>query len=199
MSEWQRIHPSKRHMTADAFALGRSRDEEERPIETPGAAGHLKTALIAMLIFTLALGDRRAARHDGDRAPRLPAAGGGLAHHAGRSARRLIADRAGASTRNCSRSTSRAARPRSPVPARPTPYDAVELRRLEPLADEQERSMTRWRRTSRACSPPIRRDERARGSRRGIRQRPRPAHHAGIGAVAGGTPSSRTGSRRDRR
>lgn len=34
----------------------RDRDEEERPIETPGAVGHLKTALIAMLIFTLALG-----------------------------------------------------------------------------------------------------------------------------------------------
>lgn len=40
----------------DAFVLGRSRDEEERPIETPGAAGHLRTALVAMLIFTLALG-----------------------------------------------------------------------------------------------------------------------------------------------
>ncbi len=41
---------------ANLFALGRSRDEEERPIETPGALGHFKTALIAMLIFTLALG-----------------------------------------------------------------------------------------------------------------------------------------------
>ncbi len=41
---------------ADLFALGRSRDEEERPIETPGALGHFKTALIAILIFTLALG-----------------------------------------------------------------------------------------------------------------------------------------------
>lgn len=40
----------------EAYLLGRSRDEEERPIETPGAAGHFKTALIAMLIFTLALG-----------------------------------------------------------------------------------------------------------------------------------------------
>jgi hypothetical protein len=37
---------------ADAFVLGRSRDEEERPIEAPGVLGHLRTALIAMLIFT---------------------------------------------------------------------------------------------------------------------------------------------------
>jgi K+-transporting ATPase ATPase C chain len=35
---------------------GRARDEEERPIEAPGAAGHFRTALIAMLIFTLGLG-----------------------------------------------------------------------------------------------------------------------------------------------
>ena len=41
---------------ADALVLDRSRDEEERPIESPGAAGHFKTALIAMAIFTLALG-----------------------------------------------------------------------------------------------------------------------------------------------
>ncbi|MDQ2787402.1 MAG: potassium-transporting ATPase subunit KdpC [Chloroflexota bacterium] len=41
---------------SDASLLGRSRDEEERPIETPGALGHFKTALIAMVIFTLALG-----------------------------------------------------------------------------------------------------------------------------------------------
>ncbi|MHB8644631.1 MAG: potassium-transporting ATPase subunit KdpC [Thermomicrobiales bacterium] len=41
---------------SDASLLGRSRDEEERPIETPGALGHFRTALIAMLIFTLALG-----------------------------------------------------------------------------------------------------------------------------------------------
>lgn len=40
----------------DPLALGRSRDEEERPIETPGALGHLRAALVAMLIFTLALG-----------------------------------------------------------------------------------------------------------------------------------------------
>jgi K+-transporting ATPase ATPase C chain len=41
---------------ADLYTIGRSRDEEERPIESPGAAGHFKTALIAMLIFTLGLG-----------------------------------------------------------------------------------------------------------------------------------------------
>jgi len=40
----------------DVSVLGRSRDEEERPIESPGALGHFKTALIAMVIFTLALG-----------------------------------------------------------------------------------------------------------------------------------------------
>jgi potassium-transporting ATPase KdpC subunit len=41
---------------ADLFLLGQSRDEEERPIETPSVLGHLRTALVAMLIFTLALG-----------------------------------------------------------------------------------------------------------------------------------------------
>src|SRR5690349_8391653 len=41
---------------ADRPALGRSRDEEERPVGTPGALGHFRTALIAMLIFTLAFG-----------------------------------------------------------------------------------------------------------------------------------------------
>jgi potassium-transporting ATPase KdpC subunit len=40
----------------ELYALGRSRDEEERPIETPGVVGHFKTALIAMVIFTLGLG-----------------------------------------------------------------------------------------------------------------------------------------------
>lgn len=41
---------------ADLYELGRARDEEERPIETPGVLGHFKTALIAMLIFTVTLG-----------------------------------------------------------------------------------------------------------------------------------------------
>jgi K+-transporting ATPase ATPase C chain len=40
----------------DLYTLGRARDEEERPIETPGALGHFKTALIAMVIFTLGFG-----------------------------------------------------------------------------------------------------------------------------------------------
>ncbi len=71
--------------------LGRSRDEEERPIETPGALGHFKTALIAMVIFTLALGVVAPLDHDGDRADRLPAAVARLDHHrraVSRSARR---------------------------------------------------------------------------------------------------------------
>lgn len=40
----------------DLYTLGRSRDEEERLIESPGALGHFRTALIAMLIFTLVFG-----------------------------------------------------------------------------------------------------------------------------------------------
>ncbi len=40
----------------ELYMQGRARDEEERPLEAPGGLGHFKTALIAMLIFTLALG-----------------------------------------------------------------------------------------------------------------------------------------------
>jgi K+-transporting ATPase ATPase C chain len=40
----------------ELYTQGRARDEEERPIETPGALGHFRTALIAMVIFTLGLG-----------------------------------------------------------------------------------------------------------------------------------------------
>ncbi len=46
----------QQRVNRDGAVLDRDRDEEERSIETPGAVGHLKAALIAMLIFTLALG-----------------------------------------------------------------------------------------------------------------------------------------------